>query len=139
MAVKTLTIDGQRLTEALAKRKLMITHASKEIGFAASYLTDCVSRNKIPEYAMILITKCFNITYDEIKPLDKPEVTVVEKVTQNVTDLSELNEKMDTLIKLLTDLNSNVSKLGNISMQNMEYILKIKNTVAGGEHNVKCG
>ena len=134
---KMVKIDGQRLAKAIEKRNLKITHASKEMGFGSTYLTDCVARGCIPEYSMVLINKLFNITLEEIQP-------IVEKVVEQTketpsTDTTELNEKMDKMISLLTELNSNITKLGNISMQNMEYILKIKNTVAGGDRNVKCG
>lgn len=124
-----MDIDGERLQKAITKRGLMITHVAEEMGRGSTYITDCVRRNQIPLHAYVMLNKMYNITEEEIKPLP---VKVAKEVTKQET--TGIENKLDRIIELLeiltntsNDVKGDISKLGNIQMQNLDYVLKIKN------------
>lgn len=131
MGMKVMEIDGERLHKALDKRGLMVTKVSEEIGRGGTYITDCIRRNAIPTHAFIMLNKMYNITEDEVK--QQPKEKVVVKEVHN-TDYSSLESKFDKMIALLESIDSkitengnNINKIGNIEMQKLDYVLKIKN------------
>lgn len=68
-----MPIDGKKLESAFKRRGIPMTQASQEIGFATSYLGNCVALGRIRKAAVHTLKSLYNIEYNDIAPNHEPE------------------------------------------------------------------
>lgn len=68
-----MPIDGKKFESALKRRGIPMQQASREIGFASSYLGNCVALGRIRKAAVHTLKSLYNIEYNDIAPDSKTE------------------------------------------------------------------
>lgn len=74
-----IKISGEKLERAFTSRKIKFKDASVEMGFASSYLSNCKSREIVPEYAIKLLKSLYGIEREELLPDKEPETDNCER------------------------------------------------------------
>lgn len=79
---RRIEIDSARLRNAISKRGMSMTEASKKMGFSDAYLGVCVGRGFITPYAERMMDAMLNIPLGEYlptKPKSEPVCPVYEE------------------------------------------------------------
>lgn len=91
---KYITIDGERLRQAINTRGMSLIEAGKKMGRSAAYFSHICLKGSIPEYVEPAIENVLGISLGEYLP-NKPEV--VEGIDDEYDDeeVKVLNIKID--------------------------------------------
>lgn len=117
-------IDGQKLEQAILKTGKSGAMLSEELGYNGSFFRNNIKRNVISLVAIKFLDEKYGIKFEEYaKAEDKLEVK--EEVPKSEEPTAEISTK--EIIDKINELVYAVNKLGNIQMQNMEYLKEIKN------------
>ena len=111
-----IDIDGEKLRTEIKKRGMTGKEVSEELGLSTGYISDCICDGKIRKIVLMGLETKFGITYEDLKKVE-PVQEPVQEVVQ--FDQQPIIDKIDELIMT-------VNKLGNISMQNMEYMKQLR-------------
>lgn len=114
-------IDGQKLKQAIMKTGKSGRMLSEELGYNSSFFLNNIKRNAISMVAVKFLDEKYGIKFEEYaktEPEVKEEVPKSEEPTIEI-DTKEIIDKINELVYV-------VNKLGNIQMQNMEYLKEIK-------------
>lgn len=103
-------VDRDRLVKALEGKGSTLRLMSMEMGYAGSYLTVMITRNKgISRPALLYMEQKLGITYDMIRPEEKnPEPQPVQMQMQaapQAADLSRLEEMLQEALHKLEKAN----------------------------------
>lgn len=115
-------INGAKLRELLKEKgKKNLSSISREMGYSDSFLGNAIIQNAINKVAIMWLNEHYGIKFEEYCETAevKPEVKEAEK------DNNEIIAKLDEILNA-------INKLGNIQMQELEYLREIKNKPNGG-------
>lgn len=89
---KYITIDGERLRQAINSRGMSLIEAGKKMGRSAAYFSHICLKGSIPEYVEPAIENVLGISLGEYLP-NKPEV--VEGAVDDEEELEVVKVKLD--------------------------------------------
>lgn len=112
-------IDGEKLHKELdkycSKHNTSIYELSEELGFTRTFFRDCTRRNRINNVGVNYLT-AKGILFDDYKIIEEVEQVEEPKTNDDIT------AKLD---EILTAIN----KLGNIQMQQLEYLKEVRDAL----------
>lgn len=126
-------IDAEKLTallETYCKGKgIILADLSRETGYSRRYFADALRRGALRQPGINFLERECGIKYEQYAPAEEKETpeTEVKEVSSTNTD----SEQIKDIISKLDDLINAVNKLGNIEMQQLEYLKDIKNKPTG--------
>lgn len=125
-------IDGAKLEGLLnkycEKNGVTFGNLAEELGFTRCFFKDCCRRNRINNVGVNFLDKKCSIKFEDYKL--KEETSEVEESEVSEVLNSE-SEQFKDIIAKLDELINAVNKLGNIEMQQLDYLKDIKNKPAG--------
>lgn len=88
-SVRTLPIDYDKLTRAIASRNLDCSKASRQMGFESGYLRNVKRYQHMRKTSVLMLERMFGISYDEIKP-DEPAAAVEAAPERPQDDMADM-------------------------------------------------
>lgn len=116
-----MKVNVKVFNELLAKTGKTKADISREIGYGECYLSNALRRNNLRKVVMVYLEKNYGITPEQYVLNEGLEVE--EEKTENISS-NEIIAKLDELIIA-------INKLGNIEMQQLEYLKDIKDKPNG--------
>jgi len=143
-------IDSRKLKIVLdaycKKEGIRLSDLSERVGFSRCFFRDCINRGAMSRVGINYLANNCDIPFSAYEKKDDPEEPEKEQaMTSNSTDIIA---KLDELIKIMKECSSNlttiqnstiaeIGKLGNIEMQQLEYLKEIKDKPSGYKPYVK--
>lgn len=96
-----LQIDGQKLANLIKALGKTNTEIGRELGYSDSFMSMCISKNRIAKSAAHALEKTYGISVDAYKKAEEMEqVTYLVKAPQEATDSpkSDLMENLEEII-----------------------------------------
>ena len=137
-------IDSQKLEKLLSAyckgKGIILADLSRETGYSRRYFADALRRGALRQPGINFLERECGIKYEEYALTEEKEVPASGTTeTSEVNPMSnEVSLKLDKIISLLEQLvntqaetKGDLSKLGNIEMQQLEYLKAIKDKPSG--------
>ena len=94
-------IDGKKLADALKKHGLLYEQVSREMGFNAMFISNCIARGTINAPAAKLLKNLYQIDVDSLKP-DKAGYKTWAETKEEYDDIKTLLEDIKQELVELT-------------------------------------
>ena len=123
-------IDGKKLEKLLALycngKGITLGQLSEELGFSRCFFRDAIKSEKLNRVGVNFLKNTCGIDFSEYEknPKEKEEPAVVEKT--EIPSENSLNKEIELILNKIDALESAINKLGNIEMQQLEYLKAIK-------------
>lgn len=129
-AKTTIMIDKVKLKKLVKdycqSKGITVTDLARELGFSDSYFSDVWDRGTIRQFVINWLDRECGIKYDAYKLNPKPVQTLTKEETQEYLTKMESSDELANIASKIDELNVSINRLGNILMQELEYVKELK-------------